>query len=240
MAMKNIIEIKDLSYTYPDGKKALSGINIGIKEKETVGIIGPNGAGKTTLLLHINGIIGDLCDYGDRIIVDGIKMSNETIRDIRKRIGFVFQNPEDQLFSPTVFEDLAFGLLNLDTEKRLISKKVKETLKSIEMEGHEESFSHHLSFGEKKKISLATVFCIEPKILILDEPTSNLDFHSKTEIIDLVKSKDSTKIIATHDLNLAMELCEKIVILDEGKIFAYDDTLKIYQDKSLLQKHKLA
>jgi len=238
--MKNIIEIDRLSYTYPDGKKALSEASIKIEEKEVIGILGPNGAGKTTLLLHINGIIGDLCDYGDRITIDGIRMNARTIKDIRKKIGFVFQNPEDQLFSPTVFEDLAFGLLNLDFEKTVIEEKIRATLQSISMPGYEAHFPHHLSFGERKKISLATVFCIEPKILILDEPTSNLDFRSRREIINLIKSKDSTKIIATHELNLAMELCGKIAILDEGKIYAYDDAIKIYQNKNLLQEHGLA
>lgn len=238
--MKNIIEVKNLSYIYPDGKEALSGINIEIKEKETVGIIGPNGAGKTTLLLHINGIIGDIRDYGDRIIIDGIRMNNQTIKDIRKKIGFVFQNPEDQLFSPTVFEDLAFGLLNLNLERGEIEENIRRTLQSIDMAGYEERFSHHLSFGEKKKISLATVLCIEPKILILDEPTSNLDFRSRREIIDLIKSQNSTKIVAAHDIDLIMELCEKIAILDEGKICAYDDALNICRDKDLLRTHGLA
>ncbi len=232
---KGIVKIKDLSYSYPDGTKALSDMNLEVLKGETVGIVGPNAAGKTTLLLHLNGIL-----RGEGSIeVAGLCMGDKNLLEIRKRIGLVFQDPDDQLFTPSVYDDIAFGLLQRNFEKEKIDKLVEDALLQVGMCGFEKKCSHHLSFGQKKKVSLATVLALPCEVLVLDEPSSNLDPKSRREFIDILKNLAYTKLIATHDLELVLEVCQRVVILDGGKIVADGKTLQILSNEPLLTEHNL-
>lgn len=234
--MRKIVEIEDLSYTYPDGTKSLKGINLAIYENESVGIIGPNGAGKSTLLLHLNGIL----NKSSKVKVDELIVNDKNIREIRKKVGLVFQNPDDQLFMPTVFDDVAFGPLNLNLTKDEIIKRVEEALELVDLVGYEEKSSHHLSFGEKKRISLATILSMRPRLLVLDEPSSNLDPRHRKDLINILKRFDNvTKIIATHDLKLVSELCQRVILLDKGQVVTQGKTESILTDKRLLTECEL-
>ncbi|NOX97686.1 MAG: ABC transporter ATP-binding protein [Nitrospirae bacterium] len=233
---RKIINIKDLSYAYPDGRVALQNVNLSISEGESVGIIGPNGAGKTTLLLHLNGVLED---KKEAVEVLGMKIEQKSLKEIRKKIGIVFQDPDDQLFMPTVFDDTAFGPLNAGYTKIEIREKVRDALKEVSMEGYEERCSHHLSLGEKKRISIATVLSMEPDILVLDEPSSSLDPRTRKHLIDLLKSLRQTRIVASHDLELVREVCQKIFLFDGGAVVAEGQVDEIMRDKKLLEAHGL-
>jgi cobalt/nickel transport system ATP-binding protein len=234
--MKKIIRIKNLEYAYPDGTKALKGIDLDIFSQESVGLIGPNGAGKSTLLLHLNGI---LKGRQGSVEVLGMKVEEKNLIKIRQKVAIVFQQPDDQLFMPTVFDDVAFGPINAGYSKEKVREKVREALKEVRMEDYEKRCSHHLSFGEKKRISLATVLSMQPEILILDEPTSNLDPRARRNLIKLLKDLNLSKIIAGHDLELILEICPRVILLDEGKIVANGGTKKILSNKSLMESHGL-
>ena len=232
---KKIIEIANLSYSYPDGIKALSNVNLDVFEGESLGIIGPNGAGKSTLLLHLNGLL-----RGKGIVkISGLDMQHKNLPAIRKKIGLVFQNPDNQLFMPTVFDDVAFGPINLGEIKEKVEASVAAALKEVDMLGAIKRPAHHLSFGEKKRVSIATVLAMEPEIMVLDEPSSNLDPKHRRYLINFLKSLNLTKIIATHDLDLVFDVCSKIVLLDKGKLVAEGDTLRILGDQKLLEAHDL-
>jgi len=230
-----MINLKNINYSYPDGMKALKQVNFNIKENETLTIIGPNGAGKTTLLLSICGVIQ----------VDGIieifneKLTKKNVRNLRKNIGFVFQDPDDQLFMPTVYEDVAFGPENLGFMKDDIKILVCDALDHVGLKGFENRESHHLSFGEKKKVSFATILAMDPKIIILDEPTSNLDPYSRREFIKLLKKTKATKIIATHDLEMVLELSDRTVLINKGKIISEGITHEILSNKDLMENNYL-
>lgn len=231
--MEEIIKISNLNFTYPDGKQVLNDINLNVYENESVGIIGPNGAGKTTLLLHLLGI---LRGKGE-INVLGMSMNDGNLKKIRSKISLVFQDPDDQLFTPTVFDDIAFGPLNLGHPRDLIGEKVKESLNKVGMSGFEERFPHHLSFGEKKRISIATVLAMEVEILVLDEPSSNLDPKARRQLINLLNNLKITKIIAAHDLKLVSEVCKRVILLDEGKIIVGGNTEDILNNKLLMERY---
>jgi len=234
--MEKIIRVRNLEYVYPDGTRALKGINLDIHKGESVGLIGPNGAGKSTLLLHLNGILK--ANQGE-IEVLGMKVEEKNLVRIRQKIAIVFQEPDDQLFMPTVFDDVAFGPMNVGFPEEKVRKKVKEALKEVRMEGYEERCSHHLSLGEKKKISIATVLSMEPEILILDEPTSNLDPGARKNLIELLKNLNLTRIVAGHDLELILETCPRVILLDKGKVVANGDTKSVLGNKSLMESHGL-
>lgn len=230
------VEISGLSYIYPDGQCGLKDIDLTIFCGESVALIGPNGAGKSTLLLHLNGILRG----NSAIRVQGLPVEDKNIREIRKKVGMVFQDPEDQLFSLNVFEDVAFGPVNMGFPEEEVDRRVKQALQKVGMRGYEKRSSHHLSIGEKKRIAIATVLSLDPEILALDEPTSSLDPRGKWALTELLRSLPVTKIIATHDLDLVGCLCERIVILDEGKIVADGKAEQILGDKELLKMHGLA
>jgi cobalt/nickel transport system ATP-binding protein len=230
-----MIKIRGLSYCYHDGTVALSGIDLDITSKESVGIIGPNGAGKTTLLLHLNGILKG----SGEVVIDGLKVEEKNLAKIRSRVGLVFQDPDSQLFMPTVFEDVAFGPLNMGLAQDKIASCVDRALGEVDMLYARERMAHHLSFGEKKRVSIATVLSMEPKILALDEPTSNLDPKHRRSLIKLVQKLELTKIIATHDLNLVLEVCSRVIILDGGRIAADGPAREILSNKQLLESHSL-
>ena len=234
--MSKIIEIKDLCYTYPDGQQGLEFINLVVEPGEVVALIGPNGAGKSTLLLHLNGILRGHSE----IFICGLRVEDKNIREIRKRVGMVFQDPEDQLFSLNVFEDVAFGPVNMGFCQVEVKRRVKEALSRIGMSGYEKRSSHHLSIGEKKRIAIATVLSLDPDILALDEPTGSLDPGAKWSLIQLLKELCVTKIIATHDLDLVKSLCNRAVLLDKGRIIADGPMEDILKDSALLGDHGLA
>jgi cobalt/nickel transport system ATP-binding protein len=229
------VEIRGLNYVYPDGTQALKDIDLEILEGERAALIGPNGAGKTTLLLHLNGL---LTGEGS-IEVAGLPMGDGAMREIRRAVGLVFQDPDDQLFMPRVFDDVAFGPLNLGLPEFEVRERVAEALQIVNMEGHEERPPHHLSFGERKRIALATILAMHPKVLALDEPTSNLDPKSRRELIELLERLETTLIIASHDLELVLELCSRAVLLDRGEIIADGPAWELLADERLMLAHGL-
>ncbi|MFH1855654.1 MAG: ABC transporter ATP-binding protein [Candidatus Omnitrophota bacterium] len=225
------VSVKDLNFSYANDKSILKDISFDVFEGETIGLIGPNGAGKTTLLLHLNGIL-----HGKgEIFIKGQEMSPRNLNQIRKEVAFVFQDPEIQLFMPTVYEDVAFGPLNMGCSKETIDAKVDEALKKINMLSFKNSITHHLSLGEKRKVSLATVLSMEPSILILDEPSANLDPSSKNNLVSLLKSFKVTKIIASHDLDLIYRLCSRCILMSGGQIVADGKAEEVLANKALLE-----
>lgn len=228
-----IIKIEGLNFTYPDGTKAIQDINLMVSAGESLGILGANGAGKTTLLFHLNGI---LRGKGE-IEICGLTLNKKNLIEIRRRVGLVFQNPEEQLFSSTVFEDVAFAPLNLDLTKEEIEKRVRESLALVGMAGYEQKMPQHLSLGEKKKIALATVLAQKPEILVIDEPSGNLDPKIRRQLINLLKNFNHTKIIASHDLNLISALCTRVILLDKGRIVAEGKTSEILTNQQILTRY---
>ena len=235
--MEKIIQVKNLSYSYPDGNNVLEGIDLDILEGETLGVIGPNGAGKTTLLLHFNGLF--MGNGLSKIKVLGLEVNKVNLKQIRKSVGFVFQEPEDQLFMPTVYEDVSFGPSNLGWDKQRIEKETRQALEEVGLSDKAEHLSHHLSLGEKKRVSIATVISMKPEILVLDEPSANLDPAARRHLMELLKRLPITKIIAGHDLELILELCTRVVVLDNGKIVADGEARRILADSCLMQEHSL-
>ena len=234
--MKSIIKVRDLHYRYPQGANALQGLSLDIAQGESVGLIGPNGAGKSTLLLHLNGI---LRGTQGSVEVLGMRVEEKNLIPIRKKIAIVFQEPDNQLFMPTVFDDVAFGPLNAGYSKENVRKKVGKALQEARMEGYEKRCPHHLSFGEKKRITLATVLSMEPEVLILDEPSSNLDPRARRHLIELLKRLRLTKIISGHDLELILQICPRVILLDEGKIVTNGNAREVLSNKALMESHGL-
>ncbi|MBT9131966.1 ABC transporter ATP-binding protein [candidate division NPL-UPA2 bacterium Unc8] len=231
------ISITNLSHTYPDGTPGLRGISLDIIRGESVGVIGPNGAGKTTLLLHLNGIF---MSKNGNVEILGKEIRKENIKGIRRSVGLVFQDPNDQLFMPTVFDDVAFGPLNMGYSEAEVRQCVARALDWVGMTGYEPRSPHHLGVGEKKRIAIATVLAMTPEILVIDEPTANLDPGSKWSLIELLRGLSITKIIATHDLELVRVLCQRTIVLDKGRVITDGTTKHILVDKPLLCAHELA
>ena len=234
--MEEIIRIEDLTYSYPDGQRALTGINLAVHRGDSLAIIGPNGAGKSTLLLHLNGI---LRSEGHHVKVFSQPVTDKNLKEVRRRIGLVFQNPDDQLFSATVFDDVAFGPMNLGYSEAEVRQAVAAALAKVGMSGFEHRSSHHLSLGERKRIAIATILSMSPEVMVLDEPTSNLDPKGKWQLIDLLRALPVTRIIASHDLELVAALCRRVVILDGGRIAADDTAERVLNDKPRLEAHGL-
>ena len=234
--MSKYLKINNLSYAYPDGHKALKGIDFSINQGESIAILGPNGAGKTTLILHLNGILGEL---KGEIEVDGLEYSTENIGKIRKTVGVVFQDPDDQLFMPTVIEDVMFGPKNFGYSNEESETNAVEALKMVGMENFQDRAPHHLSFGQKRKVAIATVLASKPKLLVLDEPASNLDPASRRDLIDILIKLDISIILVTHDLPMALEICERSLVLNEGIIKEDSLTKVILQNKQLMKENRL-
>ncbi|MBP6786169.1 MAG: ABC transporter ATP-binding protein [Candidatus Promineofilum sp.] len=230
-----VVEIANLSYAYPDGRAALFDVSLTIQPGEKVALVGPNGAGKSTLMLHLNGILGK--DAPVRI--GGLSQSRENLPLIRARVGLVFQNPDDQLFSPTVFEDVAFGPLHLGLPEDEVRRRAAVALEQVGLAGFEDRLSHHLSIGQKKRVALATVLSMDPEILVLDEPTAGLDPRGRRRLIDLLRALPRTLLVSTHDMALVAELFPRAVIMDEGRIVADGATAKLLADSRLLEAHGL-
>jgi cobalt/nickel transport system ATP-binding protein len=233
--MKKIIEILNLNFAYPDGFQALNGINLDIYEGESLGIIGANGAGKSTLLLHLNGLLNG---RGKVKIFDRI-ISKESLPFVREKIGFVFQDPQDQLFMPTAYEDVAFGPQNLGLSREEVDKRVMAALAEVGLSEKKNRLSYHLSIGEQKRLALATVLSMHPEILILDEPNSNLDPASRRHLINLLANLAVTKVIATHDLEMVLDLCSRVIILDKGRIVSEGQPQQILSNQPLLESSSL-
>jgi cobalt/nickel transport system ATP-binding protein len=229
------IEIIDLHFTYPDGTKALAGVDLTIDEGEAVAIVGPNGAGKSTLLLHLNGIL-----QGQGVIkVFGTPIERATLREIRRRVGVVFQDPDDQLFLTTVSQDVAFGPSNLGLGPDEVARRTHEALGAVSMEEFGERAAHHLSFGQKKRVATATVLSMHPDVLVLDEPSSNLDPRSRRHLGEIVNGLPVTKIVVTHDMPYALLTCTRAVILSQGRVAADGPIETIFGDAALLAQHDL-
>ncbi len=237
--MKNnrkAVVVKNLSYTYPDGINALNRVSFEILSGESMALVGSNGAGKSTLLLHLNRIIKN---QRGSIEIGGKVLNKKNAKEIRKKVGLVFQDPENQLFMSTVFDDIAFGPINMGLSEKEVHKRVKSALRKISLDGYEDRCPHHLSFGEKKKISMATVLSIEPDILLLDEPTANLDPYARRKMIDMLVNLRSTKIIASHDIEMLLEVCDRCILLDHGRIAAIGKVEDILTNTALLRDHGL-
>jgi cobalt/nickel transport system ATP-binding protein len=230
------IEIRGLSYTYPDGHVALQGIDLALAPGEKVALVGPNGAGKSTLLAHLNGILEK---QAGEIHVQGIPVTPKTAGQVRARVGLVFQSPDDQLFSPTVFDDVAFGPIYQGLTVAEVRARVDEALAMVHMEAYAKRVSHHLSVGEKKRIAIASVLSMRPRVLVLDEPTAGLDPRARRALIELLRELPQTMIVATHDLPMVRELLPRTVIVDGGQITADGPTAAILADEPLLHRHGL-
>jgi cobalt/nickel transport system ATP-binding protein len=233
--MNAVIEIKNLNYSYPDGTPALKDISFNMTRGETLGIVGPNGAGKSTLLLHFNGILMDQAS----VKILGLEVHPANLRMIRSKVGLVFQDPDNQLFMPTVFEDVAYGPMNMGLNKADVELRVRKALAQVDMQEAASRFSHHLSYGEKKRVSIATVLSMDTEILVLDEPTSNLDPRHRRNLINLLNRLNVTKIIATHDLDMVLDTCHRVILLDRGRVVADGDPQEILGNKELMEKHDL-
>ena len=254
------VRVHSLAYRYPDGRHALRGVDLTILPGETVALVGPNGAGKSTLLLHLNGLlpgkgrspleVGHAHAHGSglaapprngtaQVWIDGLEVNARNAPEVRRRVGLVFQDPDDQLFSTSVIEDVAFGPLNLGLSPAEARRIAGECLARVDLEEAAERVPHHLSFGERKRVCLAGVLACDPSILVLDEPTANLDPRGRRRFIQLISSLPATKLIATHDLEMVLELCSRTVLLDGGRVVADGPTGDVLGDPHLLDAHGL-
>jgi cobalt transport protein ATP-binding subunit len=229
------ILVRDLDYAYPDGTPALRGIDLQVQSGERVALVGPNGAGKSTLLLHLNGTIRGRGD----VIVEGTRVETTTLPRVRALVGLVFQNPDDQLFSPTVFDDVAYGPLYMGLPIEEIRARVTNALAAVDMSGFEDRMPHHLSIGQKKRIALATVLSMNPSILALDEPSAGLDPRARRTLVDLLRGLPQTLIASTHDMRLVRDVFDRVIILDEGRIVADAPSRDLLADVRLLEQHGL-
>ncbi|MEV5590441.1 ABC transporter ATP-binding protein [Nonomuraea pusilla] len=232
----NSLEVSRLAYAYPDGTQALFGVDLAIGRGERVALLGPNGAGKTTLVMHLNGILTP--GHGS-VTVGGVPVRKDTLKDIRQRVGLVFQDPDDQLFMPTVRDDVAFGPANAGLRGAELDRVVTDALARVGMLEFAGRPPHHLSFGQRRRVAVATVLAMEPEILVLDEPSSNLDPAARRELAEILRSLDVTVLMVTHDLPYALELCERSLILSGGVIAADGPTRELLADEELLAAHRL-
>ena len=230
------IAVEGLGFSYPDGTKALHSVDLHIHPGERVALLGPNGAGKTTLILHLNGI--HMPQRGS-IAVSGLELSRDNVMEIRRRVGIVFQDPDDQLFMPTVRADVEFGPRNLGLEGAELDERVEGALEAMEVADLAERPPNHLSFGQKRRVAIAGVLAIEPAILVLDEPTSNLDPASRRELATALRALDTTLLVVTHDLPFALEMCPRTLVIDKGQIVANAATSEILRNDELLKQHRL-
>ncbi len=228
--------VSDLHFTYPDGRRALSGVDLRIERGSRVALLGPTGAGKTTLALHLNGILEP--ERGS-VQVGDVVLGPDTVMEVRRRVGLVFQDPDDQLFMPTVHQDVAFGPANLGLSGAALAEAVAGALAAVEATELSERPPHHLSGGERRKAALATVLSMRPDILVLDEPGSGLDPATKDELVTTLHSLAVTQVVITHDLPFALGLCDRCVIMDGGRVVAEGATLDILGDAALLREHRL-
>ena len=232
----NIIESNDLTYTYHDGTTAIKGVNLTINKGENIALLGSNGAGKSTFLKIISGL---MFPYSGKIKLFDNEMTKKNSDQLRVNIGMVFQDPDDQIFMPRVWDDVAFGPINLGLSEEEVKIRVKMAMEQTNLIGYEERIPHHLSYGEKKRVAIAGVIAMNPLLLLLDEFTANLDPCGRNEIIDLLKNIDSTKIIASHDIEMLIEVCDRAILLDNGEIVGDGKVEEILTNIALLHEHGL-
>jgi cobalt/nickel transport system ATP-binding protein len=230
-----VVNIDNLHFSYPDGHVALRGVSMRLCPGDKVALVGPNGAGKSTLMLHLNGIFAGQ----GTIEVGGMPLKRDNLPTIRAMVGVVFQNPDDQLFSPTVFEDVAFGPLHMGLPEAEVVARVDAALEAVRMSAYRDRLSHHLSVGEKKRIAIATVLSMDPKILILDEPSAGLDPRARRTLINLLRDLPITMLVSTHDMKLVQELFPRTIVMDDGRIVADGRTGDILENETLLNEHGL-
>ena len=234
--MHHTLEVKQLQFKYPDGHTALRGVNLSIAPGEKVALVGPNGAGKSTLMLHLNGILET---QAGEVYSCGLPLRPENLGKVRAAVGLVFQDPDDQLFSPTVFDDVAFGPLHMGLPEADVRRRVHAALLAVGMADAADRVSHHLSVGQKKRIAIATVLSMDPEILVLDEPSAGLDPRARRSLINLLRDLPQTMLISTHDLLMVKELFPRTVIMDQGRVVADGLTSDILANKTLLELHGL-
>jgi len=235
------IQVERLVFAYPDGRQALYGVDFTVERGERVALLGPNGAGKTTVVLHLNGILGSVAGGtgSGQIRIGGTDLHREHLAEIRRKVGLVFQDPDDQLFMPTVRDDVAFGPANLGLRGSDLDDRVFEALAEVGMQDHADIAPHHLSFGQRRRVAVATVLAMRPEVLVLDEPSSNLDPASRRELADILSGLDVTLLMITHDLPYALQLCERSLLMDDGRIVADGKTRDLLADPDLLAAHRL-
>lgn len=232
----HIVEVSDLRHVYPDGTEALRGVSFRITHGESVAIIGANGAGKSTLLLHLN---GQLVPADGTVRIGDLPLTRKTLPEIRRTVGMVFQNPDDQLFMPTVYDDVAFGPLNLGLSREEADRRVRDALAQVGAAHVIGKAPYHLSGGEKKRVAIATVLSMSPDILVMDEPTSGLDPCARRQLMQLLREFSHTKIFTSHDLDMVLDLCERAIVLHEGKVMADGSPAAIFSDDRLLAECRL-
>lgn len=232
----NALAVQGLRFSYPGGPEVLRGLTVKVDDGERVAILGPNGAGKTTLMLHL---IGILEPAAGSIEVAGLRLAEDTVREVRRRVGFVFQDPDDQLFMPTVREDVAFGPANYGLRGDDLARRVDSALERVGASHLGDATPHHLSGGERRRVSLATVLAMEPEILVLDEPSSNLDPAGRRELADVLKDLAVTMVMVTHDLPFALELCPRSVVVNDGAVVADGPTAGLLSDRALMTANRL-
>ena len=235
----NALEVRELGYRYPDGTAALRGVTFSVAEGERVALIGPNGAGKSTLLLHLNGLLPEHPAAAPAVRVFGTPVAEPHLTGIRARVGLLFQDPDDQIFCPTVWEDVAFGPLQLGLHGPELATRVARVLDQVGLKGFDERLPHHLSRGEKRRVCLAGLLACEARLLALDEPTSDLDPRGRRELKGLLESLAVAQVIATHDLELVVELCPRVIVLDRGGVVAQGPTAELLADEELMLAHGL-
>ena len=232
----HIVDFKNVSFRYPDGTEALKGVNFRITHGESVGVVGANGAGKSTLLQHMNGY---LMPTSGTVTIGDLTLTGKTKREIRKKVGIVFQNPDDQLFMPTVFDDVAFGPLNLGMDEASVRERVRKALGTVNSLDLRDKPPHHLSAGQKSAVAIASVMAMEPDILAMDEPAANLDPRSRRSLISLLKTFKHSKIIASHDLDLILDVCQRCIVIGGGAVVADGPSAEILSNKALLEENNL-
>ncbi len=231
-----VVSMSRVSFSYPDGQPALDGVDLHVHPGERVALLGPNGAGKTTLVLHLNGI---LLPQQGVVEVAGIAVVRENFTEVRRRVGIVFQDPDDQVFMPTVYEDVAFGPANLGLRDADLDARARAALAAVGMEDRRDRAPHHLSFGERRLVAIATVLAMEPEILVLDEPSANLDPAGRRELAEVLARLGLTMLMVTHDLPYALHLCERAVVMNRGHIAADGPIEEILSDTALMSANRL-
>jgi len=231
-----VLDLRSVAFAYPDGHQALFGVDLHVHRGERVAVLGPNGAGKTTLVLHLNGI---LVPGRGTVSVSGLPVVKDNLAEIRRRVGIVFQDPDDQLFMGSVRDDVAFGPRNLGLRGADLDRRVMAALEMVGMADFVDRPPHHLSFGQRRRVAVATVLVMEPEVIVLDEPSSNLDPASRRELADILTGLDVTLMMVTHDLPYALQLCPRAIVLSDGIVAAEGRTLDILTDDALMKTHRL-
>ena len=235
-ATTTAVSLQDVSFAYPDGRPALHTIDLAVAPGEKVALVGPNGAGKSTLLLHLNGVLGAL---DGKVTIGALPVTKAALREIRALVGLVFQDPDDQLFSPTVFDDVAFGPLHMGLPEAEVRRRVSAALDQVAMGGFEDRMPHHMSLGQRKRVAVATVLSMEPAVLALDEPSAGLDPRARRGLIELLRALPQTMLVSTHDLQMVAEVFPRTIVLAEGRIVCDDSTAAVMRNARLLAEYGL-